>query len=297
VSQAFARGAQIGCEAMQIFTKNQTQWQARPLDPAEIERFHQQQQETGIHPVVAHDAYLINLASPDDALWEKSLAAFTDELARAEALGLLGVVMHPGAHMGSGEEVGLARIARALDRAHAATAGYRTLTLLEITAGQGTTLGYTFEQLAAIRNAVDDRGRVAVCFDTAHALAAGYEYRTPDAYAAMWERCDRSLGIDLVRCFHINDSKKDLGSHVDRHTHIGQGFVGLDPFRMLLNDPHFAGRPMLLETPKEDEMREDVENLRVLRSLEEALHAASLPPLAPQHTLPLPEKSYERPAG
>ncbi|NOZ29600.1 MAG: deoxyribonuclease IV [Chloroflexi bacterium] len=270
VSKAFDRGVLVGCEAMQIFTKNQNQWRAKPLEPAEIERFHQRHRETGIDPVVAHDAYLINLASPDEALWEKSLNAFIDELERAEALGLLGLVMHPGSHVGAGEDVGIDRIARALDRAHAATQGFRTLTILEITAGQGTNLGYTFEQLAAIRNAVDDPARVAICFDTAHALAAGYEYRTPDAYAAMWEHFDQVLGLDLVKCFHLNDSKRDLGSRVDRHTHIGQGYVGLEGFRLLLNDPRFDGLPMLLETPKGPDMKEDVENLRVLRSLIES---------------------------
>ena len=267
VSQAFDRGEQVGCEAMQIFTKNQNQWEAKPLEPAEIERFRQRQRETGIEPVIAHDAYLINLASPDEALWERSLRAFIDELVRAEMLGLLGVVMHPGAHMGAGEKFGLDRIAQALDRAHAATPNFRVLTLLEITAGQGSNLGYTFEQLAAIRNAVDEPDRIAICFDTAHALAAGYEYRTPDTYAAMWDQFDRVLEIKLVRCFHLNDSKKDLGSRVDRHTHIGQGFVGLETFRMILNDPRFDGLPMLLETPKGADMQEDIENLRVLRSL------------------------------
>lgn len=267
VSKALDRGEQIGCEAIQIFTKNQNQWQAKPLEAREIERFRRRQQETGIHPIVAHDAYLINLASPDDALWEKSLNAFIDELERAEALGLMGVVMHPGAHMGAGEQAGIERIARALDRAHAATAGFRTLTLLEITAGQGTNLGYTFEQLAAIRNLVDDPDRVGICFDTAHALAAGYDYRTPEAYAAMWEHFDQVLGLELLKCFHFNDSKRDLGSRVDRHTHIGQGYVGLEGFRLILNDPRFDGLPMLLETPKGPDMKEDVENLRVLRGL------------------------------
>ncbi len=267
VSQAFDRGQQLGCQAMQIFTKNQNQWEAKPLELAEIERFRRRQQETSIELVLAHDAYLINLASPDDALWERSLKAFIDELARAEALGVLGVVMHPGAHMGAGEEIGLDRIARALDRAHAATPEFRALTLLEITAGQGSTLGYTFEQLAAIRHTVDDPSRVAICFDTAHALAAGYEFRTPDAYAAVWEQFDQVLGIKLVKCFHVNDSKKDVGSRVDRHTHIGQGVVGLDTFRRLLNDPQFDGLPMLIETPKGKDMSEDIENLRVLRSL------------------------------
>lgn len=281
VSRAFDRGEQVGCEAMQIFTKNQNRWEAPPLTADEIERFRRRQQETGIHPVVAHAAYLINLASPDDALWERSIAAFIDELERAEALGLLGVVLHPGAHMGAGEEAGIDRVARALDQVHAATAGYRALTLLEITAGQGTALGYTFAQLSAIRQAVDEPERVAICFDTAHALAAGYELRTEEGYAAMWDECERTLGIELVRCFHLNDSKRDLGSRVDRHTHIGEGFVGLDGFRRLLNDPRFDGLPMLLETPKGEDMAEDIENLRRLRELvqppDQASHDTSQP--------------------
>ena len=267
VSKAFDRGEQVGCEAMQIFTKNQNRWQAKPLDPAEIERFHLRHRETGIDPVVAHDSYLINLATPDDSLWEKSIAAFIDELERAEALGLLGLVMHPGSHTGSGEQAGLDRVARALDRAHAATEGFHVLTLLEITAGQGTNLGYTFEQLATIRNAVDAANRVAICFDTAHALAAGYDFRTPETYAAMWDHFDKILGISLVRCFHLNDSARELGSHKDRHAHIGQGYIGLEGFRLLLNDPRFDGLPMVLETPKGPDMKEDVENLRVLHSL------------------------------
>jgi len=267
VSKALERGHSIGCDSIQIFTKNQNRWAAKPLDPKEVERYCRLQAETGIAPVVAHDAYLINLGSPDDALWEKSVAAFIDELERAETLGIPYLVMHPGSHVGSGEDVGLARIAAGLDRAHAATEGFHVMTLLEITAGQGTNLGYRFEQLAAIRQMVDHPQRVGICFDTCHALAAGYEFRTRDSYQTMWEAFDRIIGIELLKCFHFNDSKKDLGSRVDRHTHIGQGYVGLNAFRFILNDPRFREIPMLLETPKGPDMKEDVENLAVLRGL------------------------------
>jgi deoxyribonuclease-4 len=267
VSQAFARGQSVGCVAIQIFTKNSNQWFAKPLDPDEIARFREQQAATGIAPVIAHDSYLINLGTPDETLWRKSVDAFTEELERCEQLGIPALVTHPGSHMGSGEEAGLARIAQALNEAHARTSGYKVISVLEITAGQGDHLGYRFAHLARIRDMVKEPERIGVCFDTCHALAAGYEFRTPETYQAMWEEFDRVLGLGSLRCFHFNDSKKDLGSRVDRHEHIGKGFVGLDAFRFILNDPLFRHLPMLLETPKSEDMHEDVENLRVLRSL------------------------------
>jgi len=269
VSKAFDRAASVGCDAMQIFTKNNNRWSAKPLDPKEIERFHEKQEETGIHPVVAHDSYLINLGTPKDDLWEKSINAFIDELQRAEALSIPYLVMHPGSHTGSGEETGLKRIAEGLDRCHAATDGFKVLTLLEITAGQGTNLGYTFEQLRAIIDMIDDPDRVGICFDTCHALAAGYEFRDRESYERMWDEFDRVIGIERLKVFHLNDSLKDVGSHVDRHAHIGQGMLGLEPFRMILNDPRFDGLPGLLETPKSPDLHEDVDNLKTLRSLVE----------------------------
>jgi deoxyribonuclease-4 len=267
VSKAFERGRSIGCDTMQIFTRNQNRWDSKPLDPAEVERWHAAAQETGIAPAISHASYLINLGSPDDALWEKSIDALVDELQRAEALGLLGVVLHPGAHMEQGEEVGIARVAAGLDRAHAATDGFKTLTLLEITAGQGTTLGYKFEHLAAMRQQAAAPARIAVCFDTCHAFAAGYDFRTAEGYAAMIDAFDRTIGLDLLKCFHFNDSKGTLGNRKDRHEHIGQGGIGLSGFAHILNDPRFDGAPMIIETEKSDDMHEDVENLAVLRGL------------------------------
>jgi deoxyribonuclease-4 len=219
--------------------------------------------------VVSHASYLINLASSDDALWRKSIDAFVDELERAEALGLLGVVLHPGSPKHDGEAYGIQRIARALDICHERTAGFKTLTLLETTAGTGSHLGYRFEQLGAMRAAVAQPRRIAICFDTCHVLAAGYEIRTPEGYAQTMEAFDEHIGLDLLRCFHFNDSKFDLGSRKDRHEHIGKGFIGLDGFRNIINDARFQQVPMILETPKSKDLHEDVENLAVLRSLVE----------------------------
>jgi deoxyribonuclease IV len=267
LSKAFERAQSIATNTMQIFTKNQNRWEQKPTPRDEVERWFQAQEATGIAPVVAHAAYLINLGSPDKALWERSIAAMADELVRAEELAILGVVVHPGAHMGSGEEAGIARIAAALDRVHAATPGYRTLTLLEATAGQGSALGYRFEQLRGMMDAVKQPERIGFCFDTCHVFAAGYEIRTPEAYANTIAAFDRVLGLDRLKCFHFNDSKKEWGSHVDRHDHIGTGFLRLEPFGFILNDRRFAAVPKILETPKSEDMHEDVENLRVLRAL------------------------------
>jgi len=269
VSKAFDRAESIGCATMQIFTRNNNRWATKPLDEKEIARWHARWQESDVHPIVSHSSYLINLASSDDALWHKSIDAFVDELERAEALGLMGVVLHPGSPKDKGEEYGIQRIAQALDICHRRTAGFETLTLLETTAGTGSHLGYKFEQLGAMRQAVAQPERVAVCFDTCHVFAAGYEIRTPEGYAATMQAFDQHIGLDLLRCFHFNDSKYDLGARKDRHEHIGKGFIGLDGFRYIINDPRFQQVPMILETPKSKDLHEDVENLAVLQSLVE----------------------------
>ncbi len=269
VDRAIQRGHSIGCETIQIFTKSSNQWRAAPLADEVLERFHANQRETGIGPVIGHDAYLINLASPKAELWRKSVEAFIVEMERAQRMGLPYLVTHPGSHTGSGEEAGVRRVAQAIDEIHARTSHVETMILLEVTAGQGTGLGSSFEQLAEMIALTRHPERLGVCFDTAHAFAAGYDLRTPEAYEATLEAFDRILGLGRLRVFHLNDSKRDLGSRVDRHEHIGKGFLGLEPFRLLLNDPRFADRPMILETPKGPDMAEDVENLRVLRSLME----------------------------
>lgn len=267
LSTAFDRGQSIGINTMQVFTKNQNRWEQKPAAADEIARWFAAQAATGIRPVVSHAAYLLNLGTPDDALWEKSVKALIDELTRAEQLGILGVVFHPGAHMGSGEAAGIARIIAGLDAAHDATPGYQALTLIETTAGQGTALGYRFEHLQAMLGGVTAPGRVGFCFDTCHVFAAGYDLRTVETYAATMAEFDRLAGIERIKCFHFNDSKKGLGARVDRHDAIGAGLLGLDAFAHILNDPRFAGVPMILETPKGEDMHEDVENLGALRGL------------------------------
>jgi deoxyribonuclease-4 len=267
VENALARGKEVGCDTIQIFVKTPNRWVSKPLAEENVHAFREAVAETGIWPVFAHSLYLINLATPDDALWQKSLDALVDDLERCERLGLPGLVIHPGSHMGSGEETGIARIAAALDAAHARLPGYGVQVWLEVTAGQGDHLGYTFDQLRAMIDAVKEPERLGVCFDTAHAFAAGYELRTRDGFEATWRAFDEMLGLDRLKAIHLNDSKKELGSRVDRHEHIGKGLLGLEPFRFLLNDPRFRGIPMTLETEKSKDLAEDKENLAVLRSL------------------------------
>jgi deoxyribonuclease-4 len=277
--QALLHGQSIGCETIQIFTRNSNRWQSARRTPEELERFRQTQAETGIHPVVAHAIYLINLASPDQEIRRKSDAAFREELARCHEAGIPYLVLHPGSHRETGIVQGIAHIAASINRAYADHPAYvppargSVVTLLENTAGQGATIGRTFEELAEIAAQIEDPACIGYCFDTAHGLASGYDLRTPEGYAETFARFDRVLGLDRLRCIHLNDSQYDLGAGRDRHAHIGQGHVGLEAFRMLLNDPRFADLPMLLETPRRvtdshgEDMREDVENLAILRSL------------------------------
>lgn len=265
---AIDRALATGMDALQIFTKNQRQWRAAPIDPASAEKFREGWAASGLHQVVAHDSYLINLASPDDALWEKSRAALADELARCDQLGVPGLVSHPGAHVGAGPDAGIARIAEAINRIHDELPDGRALLLLETTAGQGTVLGRTFEELAAIVDKVEAKERVGVCFDTCHTFAAGYELRDEAGYAATMAAFDEILGLDRLKAFHLNDSQKGLGNKVDRHAPIGEGELGLLPFSFILNDPRFAGLPGIIETPKkEDGDGEDARNLGALRGL------------------------------
>jgi deoxyribonuclease-4 len=258
-----------GCDCVQIFTKNNNQWRAKPLTDDDAQRFQAALAESGIGHPIAHDSYLINLASPDDALWTKSVEAFEVELLRAEKLGVPYVVTHPGSYTTSSEDEGLDRIVEAIDRVHRQTAGIRSQILLENTAGQGSNLGWRFEHLQAIIGKVAEPQRVGVCIDTCHLLAAGYPLSTAAEYEQTISELDRVVGLDRVKAIHLNDSKQGLGSRVDRHEHIGRGKLGLEAFRLLLNDPRFASTPMYLETAKEQENGEemDVVNLRTLRSL------------------------------
>jgi deoxyribonuclease-4 len=267
VEKSLERGAEVGCDTIQIFVKTPNRWVSMPLADENVIAFREAVTETGIWPVFAHSLYLINIATPDDALWHKSLDALVDDLERCEQLGLPGLVIHPGSHVGSGEEVGIARVAAALDEVHTRLPGYNVQVWLEVTAGQGAHLGYAFAQLGAMIDGVQEPGRLGVCFDTAHAFAAGYELRTGEGFEATWREFEETLGLDRLKAIHLNDSKKELGSRVDRHEHIGKGLLGLEPFRLLLNDPRFRGIPMTLETEKSKDLAEDKENLAVLRSL------------------------------
>jgi deoxyribonuclease-4 len=276
VSKAVDRAVVHGCESLQIFSKNANRWAARPLDPAEVRAFRARIDQTGITPVVSHASYLINLATTFPDLREQSLAAFVDELDRAEALGLLGVVIHPGTCTAGTEADALRLIADGIRFAFTARRRRKAMVLLEHTAGQGRTVGHRFEQLAAIIDHLDGSPRVGVCLDTCHLVASGYDIVSEPGYRETFDALDRIVGLDRVKVFHGNDSKKPCGSRVDRHEHIGEGCLGLEPFRRLLNDPRFADLPILIETEKssgaekagaivEDPL--DRKNLATLRSL------------------------------
>ena len=245
--RAIARARVHGCESLQIFTKSTGQWRARPIPTEEAEAFRRDSAQAGVGPIVAHASYLINLASAEGELRGRSIESFGEELDRAELLGLLGVVIHPGA---GPETEGLARIADALLHVLAQRPAQRTMVLLEHTAGQGTCLGWRFEHLARIIELTGGAPRLGVCLDTCHLLAAGYDIRTEAGYRQTFEEFDQIIGFDRLRVVHLNDSKKALGSRVDRHEHIGQGQIGLEAFGRLLTDPRFAGMPMLIETEK-----------------------------------------------
>ncbi|GAB4222922.1 MAG: deoxyribonuclease IV [Acidobacteriota bacterium] len=267
VDLAVERAAIVGCDALQLFTSSSNQWKARPLREDEIARFREGVERHGLAPVIAHDSYLINVGSPDDALWRRSLDALAEEYARCEALGIAYLVMHPGAHVGSGEDAAIGRIAAAIDEVLSAYPRGRTMILLENTAGQGTVLGHRFEQLARIRRAVRARRRVGYCVDTQHSFAAGWDLSDAEGYARWVADIERVLGLGNVRALHLNDSKSDCGSRVDRHEHIGLGRIGAGGFWRLANDPRFDGLPASIETEKGDDCAEDFENLAVLRAL------------------------------
>ena len=267
VDNAVLQGKEVGCDTVQLFTKSSRQWVSKPLGKDEIARFHRAKKETGLNTVVAHDSYLYNFAAPDDVLRKKSVAGLIDEMERCEALGVMYLIAHPGAHVGSGEEAGIQTIAKSIDEMHSACPGYETKLAIEITAGQGSNLGYRFQQVRQIIDASKNSDQLRVCFDTEHAFAAGYDLRTTEGYERTFAEFDETIGLGLLVAFHLNDAKKDLGCRVDRHEHIGKGFIGLEAFRLLMNDKRFWGLPMCLETPKSDDCHEDRENLATLRNL------------------------------
>ncbi len=274
--RAVHSASRVGFQTVQLFTKNNNQWRAPELTEAHCSAFRQALAETGIESPIAHNSYLINLASADDALWRKSIDAMTVEVERCQALGIADLVAHPGAHTGSGEDAGLKRVAEGLDEVHRRTRGSTVTIDLETTAGQGSCLGHRFEHLGRIIADVAEPDRLGVCVDTCHIFAAGYSFATRSEYDDVVDQVDRAFGLGQVRVWHLNDSLKGLGSRVDRHAGIGRGLIGLEPFRYVVNDPRFQAVPMILETPKGTEDGEELDalHLRTLRRLEsEALLA------------------------
>ena len=265
--RALERAESVGCESLQLWTKNSRQWSAPPLDDAVVVSFREACDERSITPIVAHASYLINLASPNEALYRRSIHALVDEARRCERLAIPYLVLHPGAHTGSGVEAGNARIVGAVEEILSVLPHHQVRILFETTAGQGTVMGADFEGLAALLGHARADDNLGVCLDTCHVFAAGYEIRTAEGYEDMMSRFDVTVGLDRLYVIHINDSRHPLGSRKDRHEHIGEGEIGLDAFAFLLDDPRLDGLPGILETPKSEDLHEDRENLARLRTL------------------------------
>lgn len=265
--KAIDRGEQISCESIQIFTKSNRSWKAKPIADEIRDKFINRKDETPIAPIFVHASYLINLASFDQEKYQKSFNGMIDELQRAELIDLPWVVLHPGSHLDHGVSKGTKRIAESIDLIHEKTEGFKVKILLENVAGQGTNIGRKFEELQAIIKKVSQPDRLGVCFDTCHAFAGGHDFRNEKKYEALIDEFDSIVGLNKLLAFHLNDSVGPCGSRKDRHAHIGQGKIGLEGFRFFLNDKRFKDHPGILETPKDKEMTEDIKNLKVLRSL------------------------------
>ncbi|WP_390621281.1 deoxyribonuclease IV [Planctopirus ephydatiae] len=267
--KALEAGHRLGMGCVQLFTKNNNQWRGKPLTEDDIRQFQTTWKSTGIQATCAHASYLINLASPDDVLWNKSCDALRDELERAEALGIPGVVLHPGSAVKSTPEAGIVRVIEALDDVHSKCKGFRTQVWLETTAGQGSCLGARFEELSQMLDGVREPDRIGICIDTCHIFAAGYPLHTADDYADTLEQFSQKIGLGRVRAFHVNDSMKGLGSRVDRHAHIGEGQLGRIPFSRLLHDARLTHIPKYLETEKGERNGVDLDliNLQTLQQL------------------------------
>lgn len=267
LAKAIDRGTAAGCGVIQIFTQNSNQWRGKAVSDSDASLFREKREETGLNDIVSHDIYLINLASAPGEVRDKSLAGFLEEMERCARLGIDKIVMHPGSHLGEGEETGIKRIVEAFDTLLEKGCDFTGKILLENTAGQGTNIGFRFEHLGEIRDRSAFPDRFGFCFDTCHAFAAGYDFTTDEGYRAVFDEFDRLLGLENLLAFHFNDSKKGLGSRVDRHEHIGRGTLGLSGFRFLMNDERFARVPKILETPKGDHEEMDAINLKTLRDL------------------------------
>lgn len=268
VFTAIERGQTAGCDVIQMFNKSNSQWRAKKLTDKEIDKYFELIDETGIKPVTSHSSYLINIASPKPDLEKKSRDALKEEMERCEMLKIPTLVFHPGSHVGEGEENGMNRIAENIKKIFDELDKNNTVTLLlETTAGQGTNLGYTFEQIAYMIEKAGGHDRLGVCMDTCHIFAAGYPISEPKEYKKTMKQFDDIIGLNRLKIIHMNDSKKEFGSKRDRHEHIGKGEIGLEAFRNIVNDSKLKKVPMILETPKGDDLKEDIENLKVLRSL------------------------------
>lgn len=267
LATAFGRGQELGCEALQIFVKSPNQWRSKPLGDEDAVAFRAEHARAGALPIVAHAAYLINLAAPNPEILEKSRAALGDELRRGAAIGLAGVVVHPGAHLGQGIDEALTAIAASIDQITSTLEASAPPILVELTAGQGTVVGHSLEQLATIRARTARPGRVAFCLDTCHAFAAGYELGTATAVEEFLAAIENTIGFELVHCLHLNDSEGALGSRKDRHANLGAGQIGLEGFRRLLTEPRLASVPMILETPLGDDEGGHARDLATLRGL------------------------------
>jgi deoxyribonuclease IV len=267
VSAAVDLAEKLGFTAMQIFTKNNNRWYAKDLSDKEIENFKTNLKSSNIKFVVAHDSYLINLCAKESEMLKKSRDSFLDELKRCELLGIPHLNFHPGAHLGAGEDEGIKLIAESLNVVHSNSQGFKVTSMIETTAGQGSSLGYKFEHLRKIIDLVDDKTRMTVCIDTAHVFAAGYDIKIASNYNKVINEFNNIIGLDRLKCIHMNDSKKPLDSRVDRHEHIGKGFIGIEGFTNIMNDIRIKYVPKILETPKGKEQLEDLENLNILKRL------------------------------
>jgi len=265
VHTAFERGKLVGCTTMQIFSKNNNQWKGKPLADPDIINYKNEAKKTNIRPVVVHSSYLINLCAKDKSTLKKSRESFLDELNRCRLLGIPYFIFHPGSHVGQGEETGLKIIAESLNLLHERTKGYRVKSVVEVTAGQGSNLGYRFEQIRKLIDMIENKKRMGVCIDTCHLFAAGYDISNEKGYEKTFEEFDNIIGLKRLMVIHLNDSKGILGSRLDRHEHIGKGKIGDTGFSLLMNDKRFIDIPKILETPKGIDMKEDVMNLDRLR--------------------------------
>jgi len=266
VHNALDAAGKINCTAVQLFTKSNNRWKSKDLTEQDINLFNEYREKTKIDQIISHTGYLINLANPSEN-WAKSMGSMDLEMVRAEQLSIPYLVLHPGSHLGEGEQYGLKRIADSLNELTAQYPDYKVKILLETTAGQGTNLGYTFEHLRDIIAMVNNQDRFGVCFDTCHTFSAGYDLRSKETYEKVFSQFDKILGIKKLMAFHLNDSKTPFNSKRDRHEHIGKGEMGIEPFRFLMNDQRFKSIPMVLETPKDNGLDSDVDNLSLLKSL------------------------------